>query len=97
MLGGGSCMSGEVAEIASYPRHREARSAVAIQGRAAGVSRAALDRHASLAMTGERVTDLLRSLATPSREKTTYDFSIGQLSSPIGRAASSAGVVATSL
>jgi len=32
-------------------RHREARSAVAIQGRATDVCHVALDRHASLAMT----------------------------------------------
>jgi len=32
-------------------RHREARSAVAIQGSTAGVCHAALDRHASLTMT----------------------------------------------
>src|SRR5271157_766010 len=70
MLGGGSCMSGEVAEIASYPRHREARSAVAIQGRAAGVCHAALDRHASLAMTepqGPRVGIRHRRLAVHLR------------------------------
>jgi hypothetical protein len=32
-------------------RHREARDAVAIQGHASGACCAALDRHASLAMT----------------------------------------------